>query len=152
MAKTKALFRDSTEARWAYRRARAPMVGELAGDWKIDFLGPGKWLDLLPKAQRVLGISNLFGMHFEGAVAWHLVGKKASRVTPVKPLTIADGTSLFDGERTARLTSIEENGRLWEQFSSEVRVHDETTLVGVDLIGWEQWVVPMPFVLTRVED
>lgn len=139
---------DTTAARHAYRRASPATDAEFEGDWSIEFLGDRRWLTILGRAQRVLGIANLHGLRFEGDLVWHLVGSSRS-LTAVKPLHRATAFSQVDGEPTTIMASGPDNGPLWQLVRSEVRTLGPDRLIGVDLVGWSRLVVPMPFLLHR---
>jgi hypothetical protein len=151
MSRTKTHFRDATAARHGFKRAHAPTTALIQGDWDIEFLAHKRWLDVLPRVQRVLGIHKLYGMRFEESQALHLLGKP-KRNNAVKPMTVSLGASAVDGRPAMTLVAEAVNGKLWETFSAEIRVLDDDTLVGVDLIGRGDYVLPMPFLLHRRED
>ncbi len=147
--KLRSPFRDATAARHGYRRADAPRPDLLQGDWRVTFLGNEALLDLHAKARKLLGIGKLYGLRFDGLRATHLLGNPKRKLSEAKPADLDLGASAIDGRPCVVMTSDPANGALWSQLRTELRMLDDDTLIGVDLVGPPRVTIPLPFVLHR---
>lgn len=146
---SKTAYRDTTAARHAFRRAVAPGVDAISGDWEIEYVGGEIVGRLRPWRERILGLSKLFGLRFESTAAHHLLGRPKRGLEQAKPLAVQLGPSELDGEPAVLCLPAPELGGAWSLFRLEVRALDDDELIALDVVGPRGWSIPMPFLLHR---